>query len=196
MYNNSVSFSDLVGKKIASIEGGLNSDKLVFTCTDGSEYEMYHNQDCCESVSIEDIDSNLQDFVGETILGAEETSNSAGDCDDGSCTWTFYKLYSLNHSATIRWYGSSNGYYSTGVSFYRTREPQKIAVVEATDTKALDAVITSAKREVENRMRDIGLVDGKIVSLQNEIEELNALRARLEREVEDGRKVLAKLEAK
>jgi hypothetical protein len=47
---------------------------------------MYHELDCCETVSIEDIDGDLMDLIGETILEAEETSRrKPAEDDDDNC---------------------------------------------------------------------------------------------------------------
>jgi len=112
-------FSDLVGVTLTSIvrSNDEDGDQLVFTANDGRVWKMLHWQDCCESVYIEDITGSLDDLVHTPILQADEESNSSGESGDYSATWTFYKLATVNGYVTIRWYGSSNGYYSESVSF-------------------------------------------------------------------------------
>ena len=119
--------SALIGKTIVSIEGIANSDVTIKT-TDGAEYIMYHEQDCCESVSIEDVVGDINDLIGTPILEAEEVSNADDPEDvpvpeyaDEAQEWTFYKFGTIKGHVNIRWFGSSNGYYSTGVSFKRTK---------------------------------------------------------------------------
>lgn len=68
-----VEVSELKGKTIIDIV--KNGDELLFTCSDGSKYKMCHWEDCCESVSIEDINGDLQDLIGSEILLAEEVNN-------------------------------------------------------------------------------------------------------------------------
>jgi hypothetical protein len=109
----------LLGKTLLSITGGIQSDELVFHCTDGTSYKMYHEQNCCESVSIDDIVGDLTRLLHYPITVAEERSGDLAPCKDDwneSYTWTFYELATIKGSVTIRWYGSSNGYYSESVS--------------------------------------------------------------------------------
>lgn len=118
------SFEELNGKTLTEIRGcEVGNDQINFVCQDGDEYILYHSQDCCESVSIEDICGDIEDLLNEPILLAEEVTS--GDNPEGvkvpkyqdSFTWTFYKLATNKGYVTIRWYGSSNGYYSETVSF-------------------------------------------------------------------------------
>lgn len=113
-------FEDLLGKTIVNIDGAVEgNDKIIFTCSDGTEYMMFHDQDCCESVSIEDICGDINYLLGTPILMAEDISNQCEDeaLDewDDSFTWTWYKLATVKGYVTIRWYGTSNGYYSESV---------------------------------------------------------------------------------
>ena len=119
--NSYTNVNVLVGKTLSDVkvdkgQGWLSQDEIRFYCTDGTEYLMCHDQDCCESVTINDINGELIDLVGSPITLAEEYSNSGSE-DYGTFTWTFYKFGTVKGYVDLRWYGSSNGYYSESVSF-------------------------------------------------------------------------------
>ena len=119
------SFADLQGKTLARISGlSPGSEKVDFFTTDGHHYCQSHSQDCCESVEVQDMVGDLADVIGWPILLAEEVQHSNENPPEvpvpeyeDSWTWTFYKLSTIKGSVTIRWYGSSNGYYSETVDF-------------------------------------------------------------------------------
>lgn len=126
---------ELIGKTLVDVEG--TGDELIFITDEGQTYKLYHRQDCCESVSIDDINGDLKDLIGSPILVAEEVSNEdfekqwESEFSDGewgrettdgqsypdSHTWTFYKFATKNGYVDVRWYGESNGYYSESVDF-------------------------------------------------------------------------------
>jgi hypothetical protein len=110
----------LLGKTIVKIGGDLE-EEIHFHTDEGETYVMYHDQNCCESVTVEDITGYLEDLIGSPLTMAEETSNSdEGDEDSWeSETWTYYKLATVKGYVTIRWYGTSNGYYSESVDFIK-----------------------------------------------------------------------------
>ena len=109
-------FSELLGKTIIHIH--KTEDTLLFFCADGTKYIQFHYQECCESVTLEDICGELGDLLASPILQAEEEGQefSVG-AHENSSTWTFYKLATIKGSVTLRWYGTSNGYYSENVDF-------------------------------------------------------------------------------
>lgn len=118
-------FSDLLGKVIAAIES--TPEQIKFATQDGDVYVMDHSQDCCESVTVEDICGDLNDLIGSPILEAEESTSEENPAGvnmgfQDSFTWTFYKLRTIKGGVTIRWYGESNGFYSEGVDFYKLKK--------------------------------------------------------------------------
>lgn len=130
MFKHEVDFEELLGKTIVEICGAEEgSEVILFVCSDGSTYVMYHEQDCCECVDINDICGEINCLIGTPILKAEEVVNTSGeeDCPDAvdkydeSYTWTFYNLATIKGYVTIRWYGTSNGYYSESVSLVKLK---------------------------------------------------------------------------
>lgn len=119
-------FEELVGQTIIKTVGfERHSDIVKFYTAEGNQYSMYHEQDCCECVCIEDIDGDVEDLCDTPILMAEEVvSDDDPPLDEyaESYTWTYYKLATIKGSVTIRWYGTSNGYYSERVYFYKIGE--------------------------------------------------------------------------
>lgn len=121
-YDRFVSIDELVGQVFTSVEQ-IDDDELVFQRADGVKYRFYHDQDCCEDVYIEDICGDLADLVGVPLELAEEVEGETpADFDKDayeSYTWTFYKFATVRGYVDVRWFGSSNGYYSEGVSLVR-----------------------------------------------------------------------------
>jgi hypothetical protein len=121
---------ELKGKTLTEIIGDDDSDELIFVCDDGNQYKMYHEQDCCENVSIDDIIGDLKDLIGVPLLMAEEVDNNYEDDGDkpagyDSWTWTFYKFATIKGYVTIKWYGESNGYYSESVDWAKLSKDGK-----------------------------------------------------------------------
>jgi hypothetical protein len=123
-------FSVLAGKTLTGVRGlDAGSDVVVFTCSDGCEYTLAHQQDCCESVAIEDVVGHVSDLLGTPLLLAADVSNEkpdhgpAGGYPAESYTWTFYKLATVKGYVDLRWYGTSNGYYSESVDFWQSGGP-------------------------------------------------------------------------
>lgn len=107
-------FIGAILKDVQIVEGsGCHNDSVVFTSESGDIWEMKHFQDCCETVTIEDVCGDLSDLVGSPILQAEGITKYEDPYDE----WTFYRIGTAKGMVTIRWYGSSE-YYSTKVDFY------------------------------------------------------------------------------
>ena len=100
-----------MGKSIT--KATCDRSDVVLTFDDGTSVQFYSVQDCCNEMYIEDGAEDVPSLVGEvvTICEAvegdwpEDVEVDAQECSD----WTFVKI---NH-VTLRWFGTSNGYYAT-----------------------------------------------------------------------------------
>ena len=137
---------DLIGKTMTSVVvkkydfDDAPDNEIVFTTTEGKRYHLYHEQDCCEQVTIDSIVGDINDLVGAPLLLADERSCYSEDIQltthpepknisaiyDDSYTWTFYTFATIKGYVDIRWYGSSNGYYSESVDFDELDETSDI----------------------------------------------------------------------
>ncbi|PEI32404.1 hypothetical protein CN644_24150 [Bacillus wiedmannii] len=119
-----VGFDILKGKVLTDIKQDV-PDELLFHTSDGEVYKMYHEQNCCESVGIEEIIGDLSDLIGSPITMAEEVTQDGEENDWGTSTWTFYKLATIKGYVTLRWLGESNGYYSESVDFVKVTDEEE-----------------------------------------------------------------------
>jgi len=110
-----MNIENMIGKVFTSVT--QDGETMTFA-NDKEVFTFLHYQDCCESVSIEDIVGDLSDLVGEPLLIAEEVSGEAPVLDGyHECVeWTFYKFATRKGYVDVRWFGESNGYYSTSVN--------------------------------------------------------------------------------
>ena len=93
-----------------------DGDRIIFTTNEDKRILMHHNQDCCESVTINKVEGNLENLVGAEILVASQEIEK-GDAANGydSETKTTYNFETSKGKVVIVWIGTSNGCYSETV---------------------------------------------------------------------------------
>lgn len=103
---------------VLSLAQAYNNEEIYFETVDGRKFRMYHPQDCCESVSIEDINGDLNNLLDSPITLASKRTKDDEEGEYGDIgMWTFYTIATVKGYVDIRWYGTSNGYYAVGVDF-------------------------------------------------------------------------------
>lgn len=118
--------TEIIGLEVSSVEGmeeGSNRNTIKFT--NGTQIDFYLKQDSCENVEVNDVIGDPEDLIGGVLLLAEERDSTDQedselenyDYPDCGGTWTFYEFATIKGSVTVRWLGSSNGYYSESVSW-------------------------------------------------------------------------------
>jgi len=113
-YNNHVDVSEMLNQTFTSVRS--DEESVTFE-NDKVRYTLYHQQDCCESVVVEEIIGDLDDLENLPLLIAREDTNAEGEelPNSESYTWTFYNFATYKGYVTIRFLGESNGYYSEDV---------------------------------------------------------------------------------
>lgn len=118
-WETGVLMKDMIGLTFTSVK--QVGESIVFENAK-FRFTFHHEQDCCETVSIEDIIGDLEDLEGCPLLVASEKSNvddpplSSGE---ESYTWTFYTFATYKGFVDVRFYGASNGYYSESISLHK-----------------------------------------------------------------------------
>lgn len=122
------------GELLTYIQGMKKGSEKVIIETSHFVFTFHHEQDCCESVALEDFDCDFETNKSllmvtdrpEVITAYEESSNKRSDDPDDwdeSKTWTFYRINTTKGSIVMRWLGKSNGYYSEQVDIkVKTKE--------------------------------------------------------------------------
>ena len=106
---------DMVGKKVIGIYYDEENFQIL---TDDGVYAFYHEQDCCESVWLTQVDGISDKIIGSRIVIAEVVTDEKSVAG-GSVTWSFYKIGTNKGMIDFRWQGESNGYYSETVDLIK-----------------------------------------------------------------------------
>lgn len=110
-YLDAAALRDKTIVKISNVQPG--DGEVKFETSDGSEYRMFHEQDCCELVAVRKIIGDPQSLVGVPLFVALERTGDGESDDDNDYSRTV-TTYTFN-SVVIEWLGKSNGYYSESV---------------------------------------------------------------------------------
>ena len=130
--NTQKGMAHMLGKTFVHVTGSVGDTAMLFETANGERFMFAHQQDCCESVDINDIVGDLQDLVGAPMLIAEEVSGATEPDEEHyeSYSYTFYKFATRKGYVDVRWLGESNGYYSEGVDLF----VEGVAVAETPQT--------------------------------------------------------------
>ena len=118
--NTQKGMAQMLGKTFVKVTGSVDGDAMLFETAQGERFMFAHQQDCCETVRINDIVGDLQDLVGEPLLISEEVKGATEPDEElyESYSYTFYKFATRKGYVDVRWLGESNGYYSESVELF------------------------------------------------------------------------------
>lgn len=119
MKTKSAAMPDLVGLTVTAWQQDV--EELRVETKENRTFVWKHNQDCCENVEIDDVSGLPSDLIGLPLLVSELTVQE-GEKNYDHETWSFYRFATERGWVVVRWYGTSNGYYSETVDMYEVVE--------------------------------------------------------------------------
>ena len=107
----------LVGEVITGYKINSDDEILLKLYTKDKIIIFYHDQECCEEVWLETDPEEIKRIIGSPILQAEERTEECEELEEWweRNTYTFYTIRTLKDTLTLRFIGTSNGYYSEDV---------------------------------------------------------------------------------
>lgn len=115
-------FDEIIGlvfRKVIAYGEGFT----MLTDEKGYYYSISHIQQCCEDVWLEDYCGELSDLENSPITIAEMVTQVDNDSD---CTWSFIKVGTIKGVVTLRFCGTSNGYYSEEADIFKSKTLEKM----------------------------------------------------------------------
>lgn len=85
--------------------------------TNAGDLRFYHIFSCCEDVYISEINGEIEDLIGKTVVMSEERTKGfeGKEYEENDHTeWTFYEIRTTGGDLQIAWKGVSD-YYSLEV---------------------------------------------------------------------------------
>ena len=120
---------ELIGEVLTHIDTDEENNEIMLTTKSGRIIKIFHYQNCCEYVSIEDTDGNWHDLIGKVIIEATHDEFEKGEPEPEypDYSWTRTSLKFVVDDATVisKWIGSSNGYYSETVDIQEITKDRK-----------------------------------------------------------------------
>lgn len=110
---------NILGAKVLSINYADSELKIT---TDKGVFCMFHSEDCCENVWLEEGLDEIHGLIGKTILSFEERSYTQSEPDEDEY-YSSWHLYTVTHTGgylDLCWRGHGKVYYSHSVRFIQS----------------------------------------------------------------------------
>lgn len=119
MFKPEQCLSNVILQRVYVPKGGNDILRIETVDGDITFYLSIEPKDNWADTELIDGFEDLESLVGQKLVKfevVENTEDNGTSDDDCTKTWTYYKIQGEKDSATLRFYSSSNGFYSTGVN--------------------------------------------------------------------------------